>query len=238
MLYRYETHCHSNLCSACAHSSPAELVQAYHAAGYTGMVLTDHFIHGNTSVDPALPWEIRMHRYYDAYLEAKRAARELDFDVIFGLEHAYGCGQEVLVYGIDLDFLLANPDIPLLSLEQFADRIHAADGILIQAHPYRYGGWEIPIRTDLIDGMEICNAGIPSYKNGTALKKAREFDCILTSGSDTHWSGNVTSNRAGITLPYRIRDEKELVQALKNRDHRWLIGGQVVETLSDTLFEP
>ena len=40
MLYRYETHCHSNLCSRCAHSSPAELVKAYHRKGYAEYVVS------------------------------------------------------------------------------------------------------------------------------------------------------------------------------------------------------
>lgn len=237
MQYRYETHCHGSLCSACAHSTPAQLVRAYHEAGYAGMVLTDHFIHGNTAVDRNQLWDDRMRCYYEAYLEAKEAAKDLDFDVIFGLEHAYGCGQEVLVYGIDLDFLLQNPDIPQLSLEEFAHRVHQYGGILIQAHPYRYGGWEIPIRADLIDGMEIYNAGIPPFKNAMALQKSRELNCIVTSGGDTHRAEHVFPGRAGIILPYRVRDEKELVAALKRRDHRWLIDSHAVDALSDEIFD-
>ena len=233
MRYKYETHCHSSLCSACAHSRPAELVQAYHNAGYAGMVLTDHFIHGNTAVDRTLPWEVRMRRYYAAYLEAVSAARGLDFDVIFGLEHAYGGGQEVLCYGLNLDFLLDNPSIPHLSLPDFATLVHQHGGILIQAHPYRYGGWEISIPTDLVDGLEVYNAGNPPQKNLMALQKSREGSFILTSGSDTHWSGQVRPQRAGITLPHRVRDGQELVAALKNRDHRWLVGGHAVEELTE-----
>ncbi|MBQ8197936.1 MAG: histidinol-phosphatase, partial [Lachnospiraceae bacterium] len=122
MEYRYETHCHSAQCSACAISSAQALVHAYHAAGYAGLVLTDHFIFGNTAVPSSLPWQIRMERYYQAYLDAKAAAEGLDFDVIFGLEHAYGDGKEILIYGVELDFLLANPDIPRICLDEFVSR--------------------------------------------------------------------------------------------------------------------
>ena len=236
MLFRYETHCHGSLCSACAHSSSAELVRAYHDAGYAGMVLTDHFIHGNTAVDRTLPWETQMRRYYDAYLEAVSAAQNLDFDVIFGLEHAYGGGQEVLCYGIDLDFLLAHPEIAQLSLPEFADLVHSHGGILIQAHPYRYGGWEITIPTGIIDGIEVYNAGNPPQKNVMALQTARQTGGILTSGGDTHWAGQVQPDRAGIALPYRVRNSRELVAALKKGDHRWLIGGSAVDTLSETVL--
>lgn len=227
MRYRYETHCHASECSACAHSTARELVRAYKAAGYTGLVLTDHFIHGNTCVDPSLPWNEQMTCYYNAYLDAKSEGDKLDFDVIFGLEHAYGNGQEVLCYGIDLAFLLDNPDIPELTLEQFATRVHEYGGILIQAHPYRFGGWEIPILMGIVDGLEIFNAGNDPVKNRMALEKAQQQPCILTSGADTHYKGEARIGQAGIALPDRVHNGKELVAALRRRDHRCIINGKV-----------
>ena len=110
-MYLYETHCHCSQCSHCASSTSQELALAYYKAGYAGMILTDHFISGNTALDRSLPWDIQVKAYYQAYLDALEAVADLDFDVLFGIEHAYGDGKEVLVYGIDLDFLLANPDI-------------------------------------------------------------------------------------------------------------------------------
>lgn len=233
MIYRYETHCHANLCSKCAHSTPQELVRAYKAAGFAGLVLTDHFIHGYTSVDSSLPWRERMNCYYNAFLEAKAEGDKLDFDVIFGIEHAYGGGQEVLCYGIDLHFLLANPDIPTLSLEEFSARVHEYGGILIQAHPYRYGGWEVPVRLELIDGIEVYNAGNDPAKNRMALQKAQEKPCILTSGADTHAAGEDRVGSSGIALPYRITNEKELVEALKKGDHQCIIRGEIVSQITE-----
>ena len=40
---RYELHCHTSECDLAAHASAAELVRLYHAAGYSGMVITDHY---------------------------------------------------------------------------------------------------------------------------------------------------------------------------------------------------
>ena len=233
MLYRYETHCHSSQCSACAHSTAQTLVRAYKAAGFAGLVLTDHFIHGNTCVDAALPWDERMQRYYQAYLDAKAEGEKLDFDVIFGIEHAYGNGQEVLVYGIDLDFLLNNPDLEQASLEAFAAKVHAHGGILIQAHPYRYGGWEVPVRLDLIDGIEVFNAGNEPLKNRMAFQKAQEAACILTSGADTHAAGEPRVGSAGIALPYRISSERALVEALKKGDQSCIIHGRIIQTVTE-----
>lgn len=232
MLYRYETHCHGSQCSACAHSTAQELVRAYKDAGYAGLVLTDHFIHGNTCVDTSLPWAARMACYYGAYLDAKAEGEKLDFDVIFALEHAYGGGQEVLVYGIDLPFLLDNPDIPQLTIDEFAERVHGYGGILIQAHPYRYGGWEVPVRLELVDGLEIFNAGNDPVKNQMALQKSMEAHCILISGADTHYKGEARIGQAGITLPYRITNEKELVTALKKGDHQCIIQGKALSSVT------
>lgn len=224
MLYRYETHCHSSQCSRCAHSSAQELVQAYHAAGYAGLVLTDHFILGNTCVDDTLPWPERMARYYGAFLDAQEAARELDFDVIFGIEHAFGDGREYLCYGIDLDFLNANADLPNLPPEVFNHRVQAAGGLVIQAHPFRYCGPEVPLQPELFDGIEVYNASNHPNGNRDAAQCA-PAGTILTSGGDIHWAGDAKIGMAGIILPYRIRDGHELVAALKRRDHQCIIDG-------------
>ena len=231
-MYRYETHCHANWCSKCALSTPAEIVRAYKDAGFAGLVLTDHFIHGYTSVDQALPWKERMNCYYNAYLEAKAEGARLDFDVIFGIEHAHGGGQEVLVYGIGLEFLLSHPELETASLEEFAALVHAAGGILIQAHPYRYGGWEVPVRLDLVDGIEVCNAGNDAQKNRMALEKAQERPCILTAGADRHAAGEPRVGTTGIALPYRISDGLALVEALKKGDHKLVIGGQIIHHIT------
>ena len=221
MDYIYETHCHSAQGSRCARSTAAELVQSYHAAGYSGLVLTDHFVLGNTAVDRSLPWETQMRCYYDAYLEGKAAAEALDFDVIFGIEHACD-GGEFLCYGIDLDFLLDNPDIPELSLEAFVDRAHAYGAVVVQAHPFRWAPAGTPLRLDILDGIEVYNAANHPQANRAAWNIAAS---ILTSGGDVHVAGDERIGKAGIILPYRIKDATELATALKRQDYRLLIDG-------------
>lgn len=236
MLYRYETHCHCSQCSACARSTAREQVLAYHRAGFAGLVLTDHFIYGNTAVDRQLPWAQRMQAYYDAYLEAKAAGDEMDFDVIFGIEHAYGDGKEVLIYGVDLAFLLANPDIPKLSLDALVDRVHAYGGIVIQAHPYRdrpYVNMAVGPRADIVDGIEVHNVCNLPGEDKKALALARTKDFILTCGGDIHVAEDARLGKAGIALPYRIRNEKELVAALKRGDHQYIVNGQILPRITE-----
>ncbi len=236
MNYLYETHCHSSQCSRCAKSLSQEMVKAYQAAGYTGLVLTDHFIYGNTAVDRDLPWEMRMHQYYDAYLDAKTVGDELDFDVIFGFEHYYGSGKEMLVYGIDLDFLLANPDIPELPIDGFAQRVHEAGGLLIQAHPYRkryYINDVVPIRPDLVDGIEVYNAWNGPEENPQALALAKTGDFIYTSGGDTHADWDKMLGAAGIYLPRRVKTTQEFAEVLREKKHGFHVNFRQLTNLTE-----
>lgn len=223
MKYIYETHCHSAQGSRCAHSTAAELVRAYHAAGYAGLVLTDHFVLGNTAVDRSLPWTEQMNCYYNAYLEAKAAAADLDFDVIFGIEHACE-GGEFLCYGIDLDFLLSNPDIPELTLDAFVARVHGYGALVIQAHPFRWTPAGTPLRFDILDGIEIYNAANSPQSNRAAM------DCacgICTAGGDIHFAGDARIGQAGVVLPYRVRNSADLAAALKQNRHSLLMNGAI-----------
>ena len=231
-MYLYETHCHSSDCSRCGRSTARELVRAYHTAGFAGLVLTDHFVTGNSAVDRSLPWEAQMRRYYDAYLEACEEATGLDFDVLFGIEHAYGDGKEVLVYGIDLKFLLENPDLDRISLDAFVERVHAAGGVVVHAHPYRqrvYIDLSVPPRLDVVDGIEVYNAGnLPKDGDLAALAHSRERAYLLTCGSDLHEARSSKLGQAGVLLSRRVRSGSELVEALKKNVAGYLVKGLIV----------
>lgn len=240
MTYRYETHLHSSQCSLCAESTSAELVHAYHKAGYAGFVLTDHFIFGNTSVDRSLPWEQRMRCYYQAYLDAKAEAEALDFDVLFGIEHAYGDGKEMLIYGVELDFLLANPDIPDISLDELVRRVHEHGGIVIQAHPYRdrwYVNMAVEPRADIADGIEVYNAGNLPGEDAQALRLAQTGDYIMIGGGDVHSAHGSGIGLAGVALPFRVHDSKAFCRALIERQHRCIVKGAVVSEVTQKLLD-
>ena len=231
MSYLYETHVHSSQGSKCGRSLSQDMVRAYHAAGYAGMVLTDHFIFGNTAIDRTQSWEHQMREYYQAYLDAKPTAEELDFDLIFGIEHAYGDGKEVLIYGVELDFLLANPDISTITIDELVERVHKAGGIVIQAHPYRdrdYINMAVEPRADIVDGLEIYNAGDLPGEDGQALELGKTGDYIYTSGGDIHRCDDEKIGFSGVLLPYRVHTGKEFADALKKKNHGFKIHGKSV----------
>ena len=234
-MYTYEMHCHSSQCSACGRSTAQELVQAYYEAGFSGMVLTDHFVTGNTAIDRNLPWQEQMEAYYKAYEEACDAAKALDFDVLFGIEHAYGDGKEVLVYGIDLGFLLRNPDLADISLDEFVDRVHEVGGIVIQAHPYRdrsYVNMNVEPRKDIVDGIEVYNSGNLPGEDKKALALSKEKDYIITSGGDIHSINNLKLGSAGVCFSRRVRNSAELIEALKSNVCGYIVEGKQVVQIS------
>lgn len=235
MYYKYETHMHSSQGSACAVDCAEEMALACFRRGYAGMVLTDHFVHGNTAVPRHMVWECRMQLYYDACLAARAAVEGLDFTVFFGLEHCFGGGLEVLTYGIDLDFLLKNPDLPLLAPADYAQRVHEAGGLVIQAHPYRqrsYISKPGPLPLQDLDGVEVHNMGNLPEENRRAQQLAQEHPSLLAlAGSDAHAVTEV--GLAGVAFPCPVRDAAQFVQALRRREGRLIVDGEILggETL-------
>ena len=230
--YRYEMHCHCNWCSACAHSSPQAMAQAYYQAGYAGMVLTDHFLSGNSAIDRSLPWKDKVEAYWRAYEAARDWAqgRSRDFTVLFGLEHQYGGGKEVLTYGIDLDFLLAHPDLDQYSLADYTDAVRRAGGLISMAHPYRHADYiddTILPQPRYLDGAEVYNYGNTPEENRQACELAREHRLIPTSGGDVHKEDEENLAKAGIALSSPIATGEELVQVLRSLDYRIIADGQV-----------
>lgn len=230
-IYRYEMHCHTDWCSACAHNSPQEMAEAYYNAGYAGMVITDHFLRGNSAVDRSLPWEEKMKRYYAAYEAARDWAAGKDFHVLFGLEHAYGDGKEVLTYGVDLPFLLEHINLHLYSLEDYARFVHGAGGFLSMAHPYRHAPYinsDVKPQPQYLDGAEVFNFYNTGEENKQAALLAEKYGLAPTSGGDEHSVSGASIGRAGIALKTPVDTGKELVEVLKSGDYRLVINGETV----------
>lgn len=214
-------HCHTANCSACAKTTPKELVTALYNGGYSGCVLTNHFWHGNTAIDRNLPWNAFVAEYEKDYLECKKAAQKYNIDVIFGIEEHLFDGLEVLCYGITPQFLYDNPQLINTSPQIWHDTLKSYGALCIQAHPYRDRAYITNPRVlplEYIDGIEVFNLA----NNDDTNQKAHEFaighnDLILTSGSDDHDANYIC--RSGIAVKNRISNEKQLVDILKSKDY-------------------
>ena len=217
-MYKYEMHQHTAPCSKCGHGDPAQTVYALKEAGFSGLVITNHFLHGNTGIDRDLPWKDFVRFYELDYLAAKEAGDAIDFDVIFGIEEHVGNGKEVLLYGITPGFLYDHPELSCGKLEVISPCVREFGGLVFQAHPYRSRSYiadpQLNLPVELLDGMETFNACNPEEENLQAAEYAKQHNLLVCAGSDAHYEQ--FENRFGIICDHRIHDSAELAEALRN----------------------
>lgn len=231
--YLYETHLHTMEGSACAHNTAAEMVYAYKRAGYTGIMVTDHFFYGNTSVDRSLSWQDWVEAYCKGYENAKKAGDEIGLQVFFGWEASYQ-GTDFLVYGLDKEWLLKHPEIKDAGIEEQYRLVHADGGMVIHAHPYREAFYipEIRLFPEYVDAVEGLNAshknsekrtedGRPLY-DAQAQEYAAKYDLPMTGGSDIH---SINLLGGGMAFERKLTDVFDYMKAVRNREGRLLEAG-------------
>jgi hypothetical protein len=208
---------HTAEVSACAGSSAAEQAYSYIQRGYTGIIVTDHFINGNSTCPDNLPWDIKMKHFVSGYMEAKIAGSEYGLDVFLGWEFSVR-GSDFLTYGLDLEFLIANPNLDRLPIEEYSALVRESGGYLAQAHPYR-DEWYIenrfPVMPALVDGIEVYNSMDSGRNNAKALDFAKQHDLPVQSGSDSH--SIYTSRYSGIKLETKAKSIFDIIDAIKAR---------------------
>ncbi|MGN0665809.1 MAG: PHP-associated domain-containing protein [Huintestinicola sp.] len=207
-MFRYETHMHTMEASACSNSSAADMADKYKAEGYTGVFVTDHFFNGNTSVPRELPWREWVEGYCKGYEHAKARGDEIGLDVFFGFEFGDG-GSDFLIYGLDKQWLIENPEILTRELTQTLEYIRSCGGFVVHAHPFR--DYEYIRRTihcpHFTDAVEIINASHTYAEfNDRARLYAEWYDLPVTAGSDAHnttdrWYGGGIETDMRITSP-------------------------------------
>ena len=110
MQYLYETHCHTDESSRCGKVKGAEVARMYKEAGYSGIVVTDHFNSYTFDKAGLTKWE-DMIAFHMAGYRAAKALEDEDFTVLYGLELRFEAenDNDYLVYGVDEDYLRAHP---------------------------------------------------------------------------------------------------------------------------------
>ncbi len=229
--YLYETHMHTSECSACGAGSGAEMAGVYAAAGYTGVIVTDHFFYGNTAVDRRLPWSQWVEKFCLGYEHVKAEGDKLGLQVFFGWESCYG-GTEFLVYGPDKEWLLTHPEIRDATVEEQIDLVHEAGGIVCQAHPFREADYisEIRLFPDHVDAVEGINASHSSLVkktrnpefNDRAIKYAKENHLPMTAGSDQHSTQMLWG---GMVFPRKLADIHDFNRAVLQGEALRLLDG-------------
>ena len=206
----------SEICSSAflpTHSRTSR-VDGYLAAGYSGVVVTDHFnrITYNLMKYYDAPDEAQM--FFDGYRLVKSEGEDRGLKVYRGAELRFdGSDNDYLIYNFPEEMLKDIHRVFAMTLEEFYKEFHTEDMLIIQAHPYRDGCTAADPR--FLDGVEVENnsVGYDSH-NHLALAFAQQHPHLIrTSGSDCHVAADIA--QGGIVLSELPQDEKQLVTLLR-----------------------
>lgn len=215
MEYKYETHCHTKNVSRCGTYDVRKLIDKYKEAGYSGLVLTDHY----SPMTFDLPDFFSKKRAIDHYLRAYRIAKDYagdDFTVLLGIElRFYATVNDYLVYGISEEMLYELPFLLPLQLKKASKLLRERGCVIIQAHPFR----EFITRANpkYLDGAEIYNGKTSKELNLKAEKWATGFNAqVKLGGSDCHRDSSFA--KSGIITTEPIKSNDDLLRIIKSGD--------------------
>lgn len=217
MSYKTELHCHTNF-SGCSNVPADVAVQKYIDAGYSTLVITNHFTAGYRGDKP----HPQITREMFAAAEAVREAAGDRLCVLPAMELTFRCmPNDFLVYGLSEEDIAAMDDMFDLQPWQMRDRVRELGGVMIQAHPFRFG--QTVVNPADVDGIEVFNghAGHHSHNDIAkmwALSWAEHYrkdgSFILTSGTDHHYMEQ--KPLGGIETEEKITTVDELLAVLKS----------------------
>lgn len=211
--YKYETHLHTCQGSACGRLTGAEQAELYKGLGYTGIVVTDHFFNGNCAVPRDLPWKERVERFCAGYRDAKVKGDEIGLQVFFGLETNFH-GQEFLLYGLSEEWLKEQEDMLSWNPKEQFEKVTAAGGFVVQAHPYRTAPYipEVKIYPDCCEAFEWYNAQNSAEVNEKAVAYATEHGIHGTGGTDAH---GPVQKRGGMIFEKKWENISDYIEAVR-----------------------
>ena len=230
--YVYETHLHTSQASACGKNTGGEIAKACKAAGYSGIIVTDHFFYGNTAIDRSLPWRDWVVKFCQGYEDAKKVGDQISLKVFFGWEAGYN-GSDFLIYGLDQEWLLSHPEIKDATIEEQFNLVKASDGMVIQAHPFREEFYipEVRLFPDYVHGVEVMNAthtvkysvdNKVSVFDIKAQEYAQSHNLPRTAGSDLH---SINLFYGGMAFKRELKTIRDYINAVKLREECYLYTG-------------
>ena len=221
-MYLYETHCHTAESSDCGQLPAEQVVALYRAAGYDGLVITDHFNVWNVLERPAAlgkTWAEQVRLAFLGYRNA-RAAAQGRITVLPACELRFRENEnDYLVFGMPEDYLAAHPDIFDWGIERFSRAARGKGFLLAQAHPFR-DHMQV-VNPALLDMLEVFN-GHPRHnsRNGIAQAWADLHGLPGIAGSDCHFEA--AAGRGGVLLPKKAENMSDFVRLLR-KDHGLMI---------------
>ena len=218
-MYLYETHLHTSPVSACSDTRGRDYIARYIDAGYAGIIVTDHFWHGNCGVDRSLPWPEFVNRFCSGFEDALNEGVKRGFPVFFGWEESFQ-GNDYLIYGLDKQWLLSHPEVIGWDRKTQFEQVHLAGGCVVHAHPFREAFYipAICLTPTLEDAVEGYNAGNDLSANILGMRYARLTGLPVTAGSDNHHAADTRPDKlAGAAFDQPLACIGDYIRAIRER---------------------
>lgn len=221
-IYKTELHCHTSPASVCADFSVEEVFKLYKKAGYTSVVLTNHF-----QYNPTIKNSDKIKILLDDYKKAEKLSEKYSLNAIFGVELRFneGNANDYLFYGVAPEEMEKIAEYLDGNLGNFYENYKNENNILIQAHPFRDRNY--PANPDFVDGIEVFNLH-PGHNSriGFAAKHVKKYGKIITAGTDFHHEGHHCL--CAMLTKEPIKDSFELARTLKSGDYLLSVSGIMI----------
>lgn len=216
--FRYETHLHTKEASACSISWAKEYITPYKKAGYSGIIVTDHFFNGNTSIPSYLKWEEKVSLFCKGYEYAKEEGDAHGLSVFFGFEVSFG-NDEYLIYGLDKQWLLTHPQIMDWDQVQLFKEVDTVGGVMIQAHPFRERSYlrGIFLYPHAVHGVEVGNNENEAEFDRKALAYAKAYDLPIFCGNDIHDVSKVRPDAMGLAFDSPLTSIDDFISIIRKK---------------------
>ena len=189
---------HTSRYSRCSILNPSDLIQQAKVVGLDGLAITEH----------------------DRLWSQEELTR---------LKEEAGVNDLVLLRGVEIErewmhLLVFNYPHEIgrhMPLREVVDEVHGAGGVVVLAHPFRYGRLldsELEDLRDLFclfDAVEILTPHHAAYENQRARALHERLHLVGIGGSDSHDIDQV--GRCVTYFSVSIRDEGDLAQAIRER---------------------
>jgi len=225
--YKTELHAHTREASACADFSAQAVADKYIAAGYTTLVLTNHYSQTRMKKDLEANGISWVEHFIGAYRKMRDYAKG-KLNVLLGCEIRFPENDnDYLIFGLTEELLRKYPDMHMMSHKTFSTFARENGLLFVQAHPFRNN--MVVVNPKYLDGMEVYNGHFKhDSRNHLANEHALRNGLIRTSGGDFHHPEHVPGD-AGILTDFPITSMEELVQTLKSGQYTLMCRGKAAQ---------
>lgn len=215
----YDTHVHTSEVSHCARATAEESVRFYKSIGFTGIIITDHFICGGKTIASQEEWINAVDFLCSGYQKALEIGQQIGLQVFFGWEYTRVplYGTDFLTYGLSADWLKEHPEIFSMELGEYLDFIRSSGGMVSHAHPFREAGYIDMIRLlpRKVDATEAFSACRTDFENAQAMEYADKYSLYKTFGTDNHL-GSKQKKLAGMVFERELTDVLDFITVVKS----------------------